>query len=163
LRRGPGCQSTKSIPIEQSTARHRTAQRAEIALKGIEGKLAHDLPPAIDDALVSAGFKGTVGAPALNTVLHRLSVLSKAHQMRDLANPTKDPAVQELVRRIRRAYAARGVRPAAKHARSRALPCGSEFGVDFGVGGTAGSATEINQQSMLALTDGILVCRGQLL
>jgi integrase len=83
---------------------------------GDDGKLAYDLPPAIDDALISGGFKGTVGAPALNTVLHRLSVLSKAHQMRDLANPTKDPAVQELVRRIRRAYAARGVRPASKHA-----------------------------------------------
>jgi integrase len=55
----------------------------------------------------------------LNTVLHRLSVLSKAHQMRDLTNPARDPAVQELVRRIRRAYAARGVRPAAKAALTR--------------------------------------------
>lgn len=54
------------------------------------------------------------GAPALNTVLHRLSVLSKAYQMRDVPNPTRDAGVQELVRRIRRAYAARGVRPAAK-------------------------------------------------
>lgn len=50
------------------------------------------------------------------TVLHRLSVLSKAHQMRDVTNPTRDPAVQELVRRIRRAYATRGVRPASKAA-----------------------------------------------
>jgi integrase len=83
---------------------------------GDDGKLAHDLPPAIDDALVSAGFKGTVGAPALNTVLHRLSVLSKAHQMRDFANPTKDPAVQELVRRIRRAYAQRGESAVSKTA-----------------------------------------------
>jgi integrase len=30
-------------------------------------------------------------------VLHRLSVLSKAHQLRDVTNPTRDPAVQELV------------------------------------------------------------------
>jgi integrase len=36
--------------------------------------------------------------------------------MRDVPNPTRDPAVQELVRRIRRAYAARGVRPASKAA-----------------------------------------------
>jgi integrase len=81
-----------------------------------DGTLVHELPEAIDDALVQGGFKGESGAPALNTVLHRLSVLSKAHQMRDLSNSVRDPAVQELVRRIRRAYAARGVRPASKAA-----------------------------------------------
>ena len=48
------------------------------------------------------------GLPALNTVLHRLSVLSKADQMRDVTNAVRDPAVQELVRSIRRAYAPRG-------------------------------------------------------
>jgi hypothetical protein len=53
--------------------------------------LVHDLPAAIDQALVDGGFKGEFGAPALNTVLHRLSVLSKAHQMRDVPNPTRDP------------------------------------------------------------------------
>lgn len=84
-----------------------------------EGTLTRDLPPAIDQALVEGGFKGTLGAPALNTVLHRLSVLSKAHQMRDFPNPARDPGVQELVRRIRRAYAARGVRPASKAALTR--------------------------------------------
>jgi integrase len=83
-----------------------------------DGTLVHELPEAIDDALVE-GFKGAPGAPALNTVLHRLSVLSKAHQMRDVTNAVRDPAVQELVRRIRRAYAARGVRPAAKAALTR--------------------------------------------
>ena len=86
---------------------------------GSDGRLAHDLPPPIDRALVDAGFKGALGSPALATVLHRLSVLSKAHQLRELNNPTRDPAVQELVRRIRRAYAARGVRPAAKAALTR--------------------------------------------
>jgi hypothetical protein len=84
-----------------------------------DGTLVHDLPPAIDEMLVTGGFKGALGTPALNTVLHRLSVLSKAHQMRDLANPARDPAVQELVRRIRRAYASRGVRPASKAALTR--------------------------------------------
>ncbi|MDB6104646.1 MAG: phage integrase [Gammaproteobacteria bacterium] len=78
--------------------------------------LVHELPAAIDDALVEGGFKGESGAPALNTVLHRLSVLSKAHQMRDVTNTVRDPAAQELVRRIRRAYAARGVRPGSKTA-----------------------------------------------
>jgi integrase len=81
-----------------------------------EGTLIHDLPSAIDHTLVDNGFKGALGAPALNTVLHRLSVLSKAHQMRDVPNPARDPAVQELVRRIRRAYATRGARPVSKTA-----------------------------------------------
>lgn len=84
-----------------------------------DGTLVHDLPAAIDEMLVTGGFKGARGAPALNTVLHRLSVLSKAHQMRDLLNPARDPAVQELVRRIRRTYAVRGVRPASKAALTR--------------------------------------------
>jgi hypothetical protein len=61
-----------------------------------DGSLVHDLPAAIDHALVDGGFKGGLGAPALNTVLHRLSVLSKAHQMRDVPNPARDPAVQEF-------------------------------------------------------------------
>ncbi len=80
------------------------------------GALVHDLPAAIDEALVTGGFKSAVGAPALNTVLHRLSVLSKAHQLREVPNPARDPAVQELVKRIRRAYASRGGRPARKTA-----------------------------------------------
>ena len=42
--------------------------------------------------------------------------LSKAHQLGDVANPARDPAVQELVRRVRRAYAVRGVRPDRKTA-----------------------------------------------
>ena len=28
------------------------------------------MPPAIDEALVEAGFKGKLGAPALNTLMH---------------------------------------------------------------------------------------------
>lgn len=84
-----------------------------------DGGLVHDLPVAIDAALVAGGFKLKAGAPALNTVMHRLAVLSKAHQLRELANPVRDPAVQELVRRIRRAHASRGIRPQAKTALTR--------------------------------------------
>jgi integrase len=80
------------------------------------GSLVHDLPPTIEAALVAGGFKAAHGAPALGTVMHRLAVLSKAHQVGELTNPVCDPAVQELLRRIRRAYAARGVRPARKTA-----------------------------------------------
>ena len=81
--------------------------------------LSFDLPEAIDEALVEGGFKGARGALALNTVLHRLSVLAKAHEMKGVPSPTRDPAVQELVRRTRRAYASRGARPNAKPALTR--------------------------------------------
>ena len=63
--------------------------------------------------------KAPSARPALNTVLHRLAVLSSAHQVREHANLVKDAAAQELVRRIRRAYAARGVRPVQKTALTR--------------------------------------------
>jgi len=72
------------------------------------GARAHDLPPAIDTALVQAGFKGALGPPKLATVLHRLSVLSKVHSLAELPNPIRDVQAQELLRRIRRAHAQRG-------------------------------------------------------
>jgi integrase len=68
----------------------------------------HDLPPAIDAALVTSGFKNAIGPPKLATVLHRLSVLSKAHTLREQLNPVRDVHVQELLRRVRRAHAQRG-------------------------------------------------------
>jgi len=81
-----------------------------------DGQLVHDLPAAIDEALVAGGFKGALGSPALNTVMHRLSVLSTAHQKRELLSPARDPGVQELVRRIRRTYAQRGQTAVSKTA-----------------------------------------------
>jgi len=72
------------------------------------GARAHALPPAIDDALVRAAFKSHPGPPRLATVMHRLSVLSKAHTVREYLNPVRDAQVQELVRRVRRAHAQRG-------------------------------------------------------
>ena len=49
--------------------------------------LVHELPAEIDKALVEAGYKGKPGPMAHNTLVHRLAVLSKAHQMRDVKNP----------------------------------------------------------------------------
>ena len=74
------------------------------------------LPTAHDQALVDGGFKGKSGTPALSTVLHRLSVLSKAHQVRGVANTVQDSKVRELVAKTRRAYAKRGVVPDKKAA-----------------------------------------------
>lgn len=76
----------------------------------------HDLPPAIDAALVAAAFKAHLGAPKLSTVTHRLAVLSKAHTLKSQPNPVRAPEVQELVRRIRRAHAQRGELPQPKEA-----------------------------------------------
>ncbi len=74
------------------------------------------LPAAHDQALVDGGFKGKLGTPALSTVLHRLTVLSKAHQVRGVANTVQDSKVRELVAKTRRAYAKRGVVPDKKAA-----------------------------------------------
>lgn len=81
--------------------------------------LAHELPGAIDQALVDAGFKGKAGPMALNTVVHRIAVLSKAHQLRDLKNPCHDPKVRELLAMTRRAHAKRGALPQKKDALTR--------------------------------------------
>ncbi len=83
--------------------------------KTAEG-LEASLPAAHDQALVAGGFKGKLGPPALATVLHRLSVLSKAHKIRGVANSVQDAKVRDLVAKSRRAYAKRGVVPDKKAA-----------------------------------------------
>ena len=83
--------------------------------KTLQG-LAWELPPAIDRALVEGGFKATLGPPALTTLLHRVSVLSKVHQLKSLDNPCQDPKIRELLAKTRRAYSKRGVVPDKKAA-----------------------------------------------
>jgi integrase len=78
--------------------------------------LVHELPLEIDQALVSSGFKGKVGPLANNTLVHRVAVLSKAHQVKELKNPCRDPKVRELLSRTRKAYAKRGALPQKKDA-----------------------------------------------
>ncbi|MFG6449797.1 site-specific integrase [Roseateles sp. BYS180W] len=80
------------------------------------GALAHELPDDLDQALVDGGFKAKLGAPALATVIHRVAVLSKVHQLRDVANPCEQPRVRELLSKARRAYAKRGALPRKKPA-----------------------------------------------
>jgi integrase len=81
--------------------------------------LVHELPPAIDSVLVEAGFKGKPGPMALNTLVHRVSVLSKTHQLKDLENPCQDAKVRELLAKTRRAYGKRGDLPRKKDALTR--------------------------------------------
>ncbi len=78
--------------------------------------LVHELPLELDQALVDAGFKGKVGPLANNTLVHRIAVLSKAHQVKELKNPCRDPKVRELLSRTRKAYAKRGELPKKKDA-----------------------------------------------
>lgn len=78
--------------------------------------LVFELPPEIDQALVQAGYKGKLGAMAHNTLVHRIAVLSKAHQLREMKNPCHDPKVRELLSRTRKAYAKRGALPQKKDA-----------------------------------------------
>ncbi len=78
--------------------------------------LKSELPYEIDHALVQAGYKGKMGALAHTTLVHRIAVLSKAHQMRELKNPCHDPKVRELLSRTRKAYAKRGALPQKKDA-----------------------------------------------
>jgi integrase len=83
--------------------------------------LVHELPAAMDEVLVVAGFKGKPGPMALNTLVHRLAVLSKAHQQRGLTNPCQDPRVRELMGKTRRAYGKRGGTVQKKDALTREL------------------------------------------
>lgn len=78
--------------------------------------LVSELPALIDQTLVQAGYKGKLGALAPNTLVHRIAVLSKAHQVRELKNPCQDPTVRELLSRTRKAYAKRGALPQKKEA-----------------------------------------------
>lgn len=81
--------------------------------------LAHEMPATVDQALVDAGHKLKKGPPAHNTLVHRIAVLSKAHQVHGLANPCQDGAVRELLSRTRKAYARRGEQPQKKEALTR--------------------------------------------
>jgi integrase len=84
-----------------------------------EGRLVHELPAALDAALVAGGFKGKTGAPTLNTLVHRIAVLSKVHQLEKEPNPCAEPRVRELLAKTRRAYAKRGAVPQKKPALTR--------------------------------------------
>lgn len=78
--------------------------------------LVSELPTEIDQALVQAGYKSKLGAMAHNTLVHRIAVLSKAHQMREFKNPCHDAKVRELLSRTRKAYVKRGALPQKKDA-----------------------------------------------
>ena len=106
-----GCQIQLPVPVTsllQFIVDH--AQRMT------EKGLVSELPLAIDMALVSGGHKAKLGSLAHNTLVHRIAVMSKAHQIKELLNPCRDSKVKELLSRTRKAYAKRGVVPNKKDA-----------------------------------------------
>lgn len=78
------------------------------AQRQTEDGLAHALPPEVDEALVGAGVKAKPGPLAHSTLVHRIAVLSKAHQRMGWDNPCEGAAVRTLLGTVRRAYAQRG-------------------------------------------------------
>jgi hypothetical protein len=54
---------------------------ADHAERTTRAGLVSELPPAVDAALVASGHKAKLGALTLNTLAHRISVLSKVHQV----------------------------------------------------------------------------------
>jgi integrase len=81
--------------------------------------LVWELPTTLDEQLVRARFKQRLGALKLSTVVHRIAVLSKAHQLRRVENPCEQPTVRHLLARARRAANKRGERPTKKTAITR--------------------------------------------
>lgn len=79
----------------------------------------HDLPKGVDAALVAMGVKGKLGAYSMNTTMHRLAVLSEAHEAKDMENPCRARSVRLVLERARSAYAKRGAGPQKKDAITR--------------------------------------------
>lgn len=87
-----------------------------LARRNAAGELAWELPDALDAQLVAAAVKQKLGPFKHSTVLHRIAVLSAAHQLKKLPNPCEQPGVRHLLARGRRAAVKRGERPHKKTA-----------------------------------------------
>lgn len=61
--------------------------------------LTWELPPTLDALLVEGKFKQRQGPLKLSTIVHRVAVLSSAHQLLKLANPCESSEVRQLLAR----------------------------------------------------------------
>ncbi|BCG24975.1 TPA: site-specific integrase [Pseudomonas aeruginosa] len=73
-----------------------------------DGAWEHLLPPAIDEALVTAGVKAKLGPLSYNTVRNRLSALGRWHRFNDWEIAAEAPAVKTLLRDARKAQVRKG-------------------------------------------------------
>jgi hypothetical protein len=74
-----GSTQDNGMPDEAGQTRHR--EPPAVGPRRKASALVCELPPDVDHALVKNGYKARLGPPALNTLIHRIAVLSKAHQM----------------------------------------------------------------------------------
>lgn len=105
------------FPVDESTVIQFIVDH--LARRNAEG-LTWELPPDVDRQLVAAGLKAALGPWKLNTVSHRVVVLSTAHRLKRLPNPCEQPAVRVVLSRGRRASVKRGERPRKKTAIAKA-------------------------------------------
>lgn len=107
-------QQLLTVPVAKETVVQFIVDHAGRTKAGTKDEVVWELPADVDARLVARGAKAGPGPMAMNTLRHRLSVLSKAHEVRDLPNPVNDPRVRELVRRAGAAYKKRGALPSPK-------------------------------------------------
>lgn len=85
-----------------------------------DGGSAWQLPESVDRQLVDVGVKRQLGPFKISTIVHRVSVLSKVHQLKGLEqNPITDPRVQTLLMRAKKVAKQRGEDRRQKHAITR--------------------------------------------
>jgi len=104
---------TIELPMHSSTVVQFIVDH--LARKGKTG-LTWELPETLDEKLVAAGLKQRPGPFKLSTIIHRIAVLSAAHQFKKLPNPCETPEVRQLLAKGRRAAHKRGERPRKKTA-----------------------------------------------
>lgn len=80
--------------------------------------LSWELLPPLGALLVAIKIRRKPGPLKLSNVVHRVAVLSEAHQLKKLANPRAQPDVRHLLARVRRAAAKRGESPRKPPSRS---------------------------------------------
>jgi integrase len=107
----PGEPGQATAPKSARKPARKATRRSPGRLHRKSAALVFDLPPEIDALLVAQGYKGRTGAYALNTLVHRLAVLSKAHQKLKVDNPCNHTQVRELLKNVRSGHAKRGVKP----------------------------------------------------
>lgn len=125
-----GCDLT--LPMAPAHVVQFVLDHRERVSTGADGelRLAHELPPDVDAALVRDGFKKRPGPLSIATVRHRLAVLSKAHRERaaqlatpaepdPVPNPCASQAVKLVLAAAVKAAAKRGERPRKKEALTR--------------------------------------------
>lgn len=107
-----------ALPVSAQVVVQFLTDHLEIETASRDRRKAHryGLKGALETSLIASGLKARRGPPALNTVLQRIAVLSRAHEIKRLENPTRDPLVRQVLGSARRVYAAARKRPAAKKA-----------------------------------------------